>query len=356
MTDERLTHNENFFRGLSLDNIYAKDRSSDQPALTRWTPHHLERQLLLRLVHAVSIPTGKPTILEAACGSGFVSSLLAADGHARIVGVDPNLANAGHPRLGKAPGDVQFETLDLWDVVGQFSPGYDSEVLAERVDLLNRVREYQKQNGPIYGHLHDNVQWGNPLALNAEVARLQELAKLSTTPSSVSLVLCSFMPLDIELTIPIRDGIYPVCMVYTRIPEGRGAVGAGDFYVDPKKTVCNFDVEEEAEVSEDSVISLNPGRNYRTIATWRTTQKNDWDSSSRRLDYLLGAEVVVQLRNDVVLNNVPIPELEKFGFDTEIEREIEMVRRRRAKRRDWVFEDRDLLTSVTQLHDSLFHD
>lgn len=350
MRKEDLVGPDNFFRALSLDDIYGG--YSGDPKLTHWTPHHLERQLILNLAHAVSKPNETPTILEAACGSGFVSSLLAADGQTRVIGIDPNLNQAGTLRLGNVPGNTSLEECDFWDKVPSLGPVYDPDIQAEREDLLKKIREYQRSHGAIYERLHEEVQWGNPLALNQEVARLQELARRYISASPVSMVLCSFMPLDIELTIPIRDGIYPGCIVYTRIPEKRGTVGAGDFYNDPTKTACNYEVEEEAEVSEDTVISLNPGRNYKTVARWRTTQYNDWSSSQNTFHYLLGAEVVVQLRKDIALRSKLSTKVEKYGFDVEIERGIEYARR--AKKGDWVFKDIDFLADIANISRNIF--
>lgn len=338
-----MVESKNFFRGLTLNDIYGDSQT------VHWVPHHDERQIILKLANIVA-EGNKPIILEAACGNGFVSKLLAADGLAAVVGVDPALSGMGYSKLGKSPGEVKFEEVDFWDVVDRYSPQFRPEVENERRELLNKVRGDYLKYGPVYEQIYVLAQMGDPLRLNNEIARLQKLAELYIRPSSVSLVLCSFMPSGVDLTVPIRDGVYPKCIVYVRTPKG--TVGAGDFYAEERNTLCDEKMKEEHTVSPYTAISLNPGVNYYTAAVWQTTYENDWSESRQELGNFLGAEVVVQLRNDVVLRPVQPVLLEKYTFDTQIE--LELKKRSRIERKYGGVKCTDFLTGISIASNCLF--
>ncbi|KAF0247639.1 MAG: hypothetical protein FD167_2957, partial [bacterium] len=150
--------------------------------------------------------------------------------------------------------------------------------------------------------------------LSDEVRRLQEITPLYTTPSPVDLAVSSFMANKVELTIPIRDGIHPKCIVYVR--HIRGITGAGDYFLE----------EFDPESLRYSQISFNPGEHYRVVARWPTPIQLDWYNRDRRssLDDILSlhsmtAEVVVQLRKDVILAKTESTTSPSYPWDQDIE-------------------------------------
>lgn len=335
---------ENFFRSLTLDEMYGR------PQLTWWVPHHFERQIILRLARSITPDSRKPTVLDAGCGSGIVSKLLAVDNQADVIGVDPDMEGMGYQRLGQSPGRVQFKVSDLWDTLDQFTHPTNSDIDQERRTLLAQVRDDSKQNGPVFSHLHEKIQSGDHTRLVPEITTLQELTRLEAPVSSVDLVVCSFMPPKVDLTVPIRDGIYPKCIVYVRAPEG--FVGAGDFYQDGKNTIDEETAETDI-VTQDTVISLNPGRNYYTAARWRTTSTNDWNSSQKEFRGPLGGEVIVQLRNDVTMKTPQPLLIEQYPFDDNLLEELDKFRQKPRDR--WPVKHFDFLAGINAATDSLFH-
>lgn len=183
-------------------------------------------------------------------------------------------------------------------------------------------------------------QYGDPRRFNSEIAALQAMLGERTSDSLVDVVLCSFMATKSELTVPIRDGVFPKAIAYIK-PVGSGSkAGAGDFdkHSDDSEKLDRFfesveksaDSDDEpnddaefdlkAEINPDSHISFHPGRNYEVVARWPSTYTNVHTDRLRlfqSLDY--GSEVIIQLRKDVKLANRPLPNLEKFPFDGDIE-------------------------------------
>lgn len=292
-------------------------REVPAPWLTHWFPHLEERRVILGL--AKSLASGeRPIILEAACGSGVVSKALAVDGIANTVGIDPDMVNMGSDRIPQTPGNAQLRNANLWDVIAEFSPTFSDSTTTRRRELLDKVRsEYAKD--PIFTLFCMGsvcAQEGNPQRVEDEVQELQRLATLAVDVSPIDLVLCSFMPRDIDLTVPIRDGIYPKAIIYTR--PSTGMSGAGDFYVDG---IFHSETVDEIQPDENAAISFNPGRNYRTAASWRTPCSNDWWYFGKPPHFQgrLETEVVVQLRNDVQITEADRPVIQKFPFDDDFE-------------------------------------
>ncbi len=179
--------------------------------ITEWLPSHRERELVLCLAQSVAGEEKKPVILDAACGSGIVAKVLAADGIAQTIGVDLLLNKMGADRLPNIGGNKLRHT-DLWDVIDDYSPQFPPSIQRERQELFKKLRERIKSD-PVFKYMSIfsfSAQIGDPEAMNEEVARLQELSKMRTDESSVDLVICSFMPTTADMTILIREGIWIV--------------------------------------------------------------------------------------------------------------------------------------------------
>lgn len=283
------------------------------PDLTHWFPFAEERSVILNLANSLA-DTNRPTILEAACGSGIVSRVLAAEGIVNVVGVDPEMIKMGSERIPSTPGSIQLRKADLWDVIDEFSPGFSQEVVGRRKALLDTVRtEYSK--GAIFEMFclgSACAQEGDPQRVENVVRELQELARRVERPSPADIVLCSFMPRDIDLTVPLRDGIYPKAIIYTRPVSGMS--GAGDFYVEGS---FSRDTVEIIEPDENAAISFNPGNNYHTVARWLTHSSNDWWHSKNPPSFYehFDSEVVIQVRKDVQIKRGEKFCVNKYPFD-----------------------------------------
>lgn len=291
------------------------------PDLTHWFPHIEERRIILGLAKTLASKK-TPFILEAACGSGIVSRALAVDGIASTVGIDPDMVNMGAERIPQTPGNTQFRNVDLWDAITEFSPVFSASITAQRNEFLDRVRsEYGRS--PIFTLFCMGsacAQEGNPERVEDEVQELQHSAELAVEPSPIDLVLCSFMPRDVDLTIPIRDGVHPKAIIYVR--PNTGMSGAGDFYVDG---VFHSETSDEIQPDENAAISFNPGRNYRTVASWKTPCSNDWWSFVKPPHFRdrLETEVVIQLRNDIQITHSDRPVIQNFPFDEDFKKGFE---------------------------------
>lgn len=283
------------------------------PTLTHWFPYVGERRIILTLAKAIA-DTNKPTILEAACGSGIVSKVLAAEGIVDVVGVDPDMVNMGSERIPPTPGNVQFRHIDLWGVIDEFGPGFPQDVVTRRKILLDTIRtEYSKQViFELFCMGGACAQEGDPQRVENEVRELQALAKAAERPSPIDIVLCSFMPRDIDLTVPLRDGIYPKAIIYTRPISGMS--GAGDFYVDG---IFDRETGEEIIPDDNAAISFNPGSNYRTVAKWSTPCSNDWwyFSNPPHFRERLETEVVIQVRKDIQIKGSADFHINGYPFD-----------------------------------------
>lgn len=287
------------------------------PKLAYWAPHQSEREVLLNLAQALAGKKQHSTIVEVGCGSGIVSRMLAADSNARVIGIDPDIKYMGGDRIPSTPGNIHLYSSDLWNAVDILGPEYDESNLAERKKLLALMEPFtEKPVFEYFGHGDFNAQEGDISALNSELRNLQKITTSSTSDSPVDLVLCSFMDRDKELTVPIRDGIYPKVIVYIRPVSGRS--GAGDYYLE---TTIDESDGAERPPNLDSAISFNPGRNYRTVARWKTPNAIDWKSYDKPPEFSgLSSEVVIQIRNDQMVESFPDLEIPHYSYDKDIEK------------------------------------
>lgn len=286
-------------------------------ALAWWTPHKAERELLVRLAHSLTNDT--PFILDVPCGTGFLARLLATETDSRVVGLDSGkgdlLGMFNFRRLPDTPGDVALLKRDVWNVIDTLGPKYPSYLNRERRQLLRQLRREPEHEYPFFAATGINVTNERAEPLSDEIRRLQEITPLHTDPSPVDVVVCSFMPDKADLTIPIRDGIYPKCIVYVR--QISGGTGAGDYFLE----------DLNPESLRYSQISFNPGEYYEVVARWPTPNKqdvNNKDMEKPELEDILPlrpmtAEVVVQLRKDVVPVQTSEVSLQSHPWDQEIE-------------------------------------
>lgn len=290
-------------------------------ALAWWAPHRLERQFIGRLAHAVGGDT--PFILDVACGTGFVAKVLAAETDAKVLGIDSEASfddMFGIDRLPYTPGGVSLRKRDVWNVVNTLGPKYPPKLYRERRELLKRLQRgkpsvvFRSQKYPFSSSALEGVNRVNEGVeeLYDEMKRIQEIAPLYKTPSPIDLVICSFMPDGLDLTVPIRDGIYPKGIVYIR--QMRGGTGAGDYYL------YDYLNMENAESLRYSQISFNPGEHYKVVARWPTPSRNNWlASEGDKLRNPMTAEVVVQLRKDIVLSKIEESTSPSYPWDNDIE-------------------------------------
>lgn len=329
----------NFFRGVGLGDFYGKMRpvasdttqeSSAYAHITEWLPYHAERQLILRLAQSLAGEKRKPLIIDAGCGSGAITKILAADGLATCIGIDFMSDKRGSTVLPPING-ADIRSVDLWDALGELSPQFPSDISKERQELLRGLRE-RIQTDPVFAYVDifgASGQIGDPEAMNENVRRLQELAQLRTAESPVDLVVCSYMPSTADLTIAIRDGIHPKAIVY--VFPNNGMSGAGDYYITeyeagfPEDDTDRFtfrDTETDVEpttVNPNTVISYNPGTNYHTAVRWSTTWQNNWFRRGQGFGRPFDSEVAIQLRNDVQIQQSLPPHIEKYPLDLQLE-------------------------------------
>ena len=284
------------------------------PHLTYWFPYAEERRVILGLAKSLA-GTKRPTILEAACGSGIVSKVLAAEGNVKIIGVDPEMVKMGLGRISPTPGNIELRQTDLWDVIDEFSPEFSQDIVSQRKALLDAVRaEYAKEAiFELFCMGSACAQDGDPQRIENEVRELQEMVRRMERPSPVDIVLCSFMPRDIDLTIPLRDGIHPKAIIYMRPVSGMS--GAGDFYVEG---VYDRNTGEEIVPDDNAAISFNPGNNYRTAAKWLTPCSNDWWYFNNPPHFYerFETEVVIQIRKDIQIKGVEDFHVSEYPFDS----------------------------------------
>lgn len=254
--------------------------------LTAWSPFVNERGAILAFADSLK-QTDISHILEVGCGNGFVSKLLAADGHARVTGIDPEFS--AYDQFPLTSGDVTLRETDIFDVIDEFGPRRSHSDQTRIKQILEKIRAS-------FAGKEDRYFWGIQHGLrmryedfSEEVEVLQELAAKEEHPSLVDIVLCSFMSTGTDLTLAIRDGIRPKAIVYVK-PMNELA-GVGDFYAE---TYTN----DSRDANE--VVSFNPGKSYRTVTRWRTFWYDEWGREA--YGQVLGvepAEVVVQLRKDI---------------------------------------------------------
>lgn len=315
-------------------------QSHEERFLAWWIPSQKEREIILSI--AGSIAGGKkPTIADVGCGSGLSINLLAQGNNINAIGIDPS-AEKDRELVTNIPQplNVVSQKIDIWDTINQLGPKYSSANTKKRNHLFKVVRQRVGEK-PIIQTFGDapDFQTGDPQALNAEVNHLQTIAGNNSADTSVDLALCSFMPLHQELTVPIRDGLYPKAIVYVIPTNGRA--GAGEYYSYMRHwSYDHFKDDEETrkwiseqQLNDDSVISFHPGRNYQTVARWFTPSKLIWETDYWRDEQFQkenkftgdptnnSARVVIQLRKDVAqvlqLSHIATPH---YGLDNEFDR------------------------------------
>lgn len=295
-------------------------RAGRTEKLTWWAPHEQERQLLIRLAQSIAPDKDKPFILDIGCGSGFVCRLLADAGNVRVVGIDKN-----RPQIEKIPEtqsqDVKLMEADAWDIPRSFGPTYQEPILSAVNLRLSHIRAAQNYDRGLLDRREGEDQkeeWRKYhrawYLAKRGVKELQKLTSQIFKESPVDVVLSSFMDQWIDLTVPIRDAIYPRMIIYVKAVRGEGGrVGSG-MPPDYNKS-C---------IGENKIISFDVGKNFTTIAHWRTLNAVDWaghiypsdDLFSPHMD--LTFEVVIQLRNDVQLTDVAEPRITHYPWDDEI--------------------------------------
>ncbi len=300
------------------------------PKLTWWLPHLEERGVILEFMKGVN-PMGRPLLLEVGYGTGFVAKLLALDRDMDVVGID-NDKDPGKYKTNRVPHIPNTTLLggDIWDVIDTFGPSYGADERAQRRRIFSQIRESGQSIAT--SEFLGGLQVGSATYLNEEIASLQQASSAYSAESKVDVALCSFMELNLELTIPIRDGIHPKMIVYVKTDNGK--TGAGDFYdALEEEGLLNDETWGEWKDDEsdmyvkpnlDTHISFNPGRNYTTVARWKTLWAQDYPhyghswASSKPIAKPTG-EVVIQVRNDVVLLPSSPINSDRYGFDGEME-------------------------------------
>lgn len=292
---------------------YFMKESPFEQQLTYWAPHQAERKAILSLARALNPEVEKPVILDVGAYNYFLTQLLAYDNQANIVGLEQYAPALSDNRITISSRSAHLVNGDLWDMLYSFGPRFSMDVHQRRRELLERVRDRQKEE-QIFHNLADdgNFQYGDPLLLNGEVAELQGLVASRLSDSPVDIAICSMMTRSMDLTVPIRDGIYPKAIIYVRLTDG--LTGAGDFYLDDDT------IARVVRINKNTVISHNPGYNYSLLARWPTHWEGDWNVFDCRLRGM-SAEVIVQVRNDIVLGEFPQVQVTQFPFDREIEKE-----------------------------------
>ena len=309
--------------GVSFEDFsYFLNESSKTKELAWWLPHPEERIVILQIAQAAA-QDRKPVILEVGYGSGLVSKLLAIDGLADVVGVDDNSEELRTSMIPDVPGTTLL-TRDIWDVIDKFGHYFNVDHREQRKKLLEAVRQ-AGQTFEVAEHFVD-LMFGNSNKLNEEIANLQSISPQAEQESPVDVVLCSFMSFNSELTVQIRDGIFPKVIIYVKPNNGRS--GAGNFCEVTEDNVLNVDDDNNDDpfqsVNPNSHISFNPGENYETVSRWCTPWEQDFPSfgfdweSKHKVDKPT-AGIVVQIRKDIVLSSVePLP-VERYNFDNEME-------------------------------------
>lgn len=285
------------------------------PALTHWLPCFEERRLIAELSLALT-DRDKPLIAEFGCGTAFLSKLLASERLTRVLGVD--IDEVQMRQLPPTEGELDLVVGDVYDIWRIFSPQREPTAQREITKIIDEITLDLRKNAKSYAsrrRIH-NMDSGPKGRFAKRLKKLNEVAWQRLRETPLDLVVCSFMQPGVEMTIPIRDGILPKCIIYVR-PEN-GISGVTDHYF------CTNSLGMSSAKIVDWVSSYNPGRNYRTVARWRTIWQDNWQTILYGLSASIGAEMIVQLRKDVKIWNLPGVEVRHFHWDDEIK---EIMRR-----------------------------
>lgn len=295
--------------------------------LAKWVPYANEREVILQVAQAVAGNNRRPSLVEVGCGTGLLSHVLGLDQQVSVLGIDISQEALGKGKFPPIPhtGLVQ---ADVWDFIHQIGPRYPAEVAHARTDLLTAIKS---GNSSFTQSDFLGILIGDEKSLVGEIADLQSLAPLFEEPSPVDLVVCSFMHEGADLTVPIRDGIFPKAIVYIRPTNGKS--GAGDYYYADKYSAIDlhkwnaaseYDWDESIKVviGPNTHISYNPGIHYKSVACWATPWNSDHDVREQKFRRT-SAEVVIQVRKDVAMRPTTLPSLQTHTFDQDIENAFE---------------------------------
>ena len=322
------------------DGMWKKERANGNlviwagigPKLTEWAPHIEEREIILGLATALS-KDRKPFIVDAGCGTGLLSNLLAADGKARVVGVekDPNELSRTAFR------EADLITADLYDVYDLFLPEMSNEDRERLRNLMGEIKQHMYdslRDEPLgeteatdeelvnmyASYLGHNFDFGPMYRFRRQLKHMQTLLRGYTDKSKVDLAICSFMQTGVDLTIPIRDGIFPKAIVYVR--PHNGISGLTEFW--GRERIY----KKNEKLTQYCVSSYNPGSNYRTVAKWPTLWSGNWEHKAwGNSQWMPEAEVIVQLRKDVQMGELQEVGISSYSWDDEL---LEIMRSERT--------------------------
>ncbi len=306
-------------------NEFYLDESISTDELAEWIPYVKERELILQVSQAVADNNRRPLLMEVGCGTGLLSNVLGLDQQVSVLGIDISREALDKGKFPPIPhtGLVQ---ADVWDFIHQIGPLYSAEVTHARTDLLTAIKSGNSSFTLL--EFPGNFLIGDEKSLVDKIADLQSLDPSFEEPSPVDLVVCSFMHEGADLTVPIRDGIFPKAIVYVRPTNGKS--GAGDYYyadrytavdLDKWNAASEFDLDEsiKAVIGPNTHISYNPGIHYMTLARWETPWNSDWNLEEQKFWRERSAEVVIQVRKDVAMRPITLPSLQTYTFDRDIE-------------------------------------
>src|SRR3990167_1230854 len=168
----------------TADGYYAYENPASEIAW--WVPHSQEMGLLHDLALAVAPEGQTPTILDAACGTGMLSRLLAASTKGRVIGVDTDpIAGKLLDSFSQPAGEEILPSTNVWDVAEKFGPEYDEDVLKEKRALFATIKE--QDDVDLY-----TTHYGGQRTVNVgyteypeEIQRLQEIAPRYIKPSPI---------------------------------------------------------------------------------------------------------------------------------------------------------------------------
>lgn len=283
--------------------------------VTEWAPISLERAAITAVARAVS-DKELPYVVDVGCGNGFNSKLLAEESQLKILGIDPNLPEETH----YSNENVELRKADIHDILNELGPIRDSQTTKQIASTLEKIRHAfltldDPFNAIFFKYLHDQRQ-----KLENEIEELQRNADKYVKDSSVDVVLCSFMPDEIDLTLAIRDGIHPKAIIYAFDDLPRDCLDQTDFYQEH--------LRKNAGDLQNKVLRFNPGSNYETMAEWQTFYRRDWEYGQTGPIAITDGRVVVQIRKDVELNLPQNVATRAYEWDKDI---ISMIHEHRKK-------------------------
>lgn len=268
---------------ITLDNICG---NGENRPLSYWAPRREEIQRFVEIAKAVLQRKGKPKVLDAGCGTGFLAYLMAETGEVDVVGLDPDesLVNGSlysHPNLKLEVGDS-----------------------------TDAVRRYANQD--------------------------------------IDMVISSWMPGELNLTPDIRN-IGARTIVYVKEAGGATGVPPDGWLIiffkiltmQALEDYLNKDVfKPKPKVSREDRISYEPGQNYVRAYGWSGPAATEIKNIARRLrgekevtfslrERIFGFGkkdrnlIDIQVRKDIPIPGIPsitINESQKYGWEKDLEK------------------------------------